>query len=245
MAWIIIPARYRSERFPGKALALLAGEPLIRHVCAGALKASSSVCVAVDDERVAAAVSHLPVRVVMTDQNLASGSDRVARAATVLGLDEDEIVINLQGDLPWIDPQLIRAVVAALEEDASVMVSTPVAPQRGRRGDCHDPNTVRAVLDRNNNALYFSRAPIPWSRDDEDIIWRRHIGVYGFRNRTLQRFVSLTAGVLEKIEKLEQLRLLEAGIPIRCVPGNWATAEVNTHEDLISLQKLVSLQNKE
>jgi 3-deoxy-manno-octulosonate cytidylyltransferase (CMP-KDO synthetase) len=237
MAWIIIPARYQSARFPGKVLAPLAGQPLICHVCAGALQASSLVCVAVDDERVAAAVSHLPGQVLMTDPDLASGSDRVARAAVMLGLDEDEIVVNLQGDLPWIDPQLIRAVVAALEEDASVMVSTPVVLEYGRRGNQDDPNTVRAVLDRNHNALYFSRAPIPWSRDDEDIIWRHHIGVYGFRNRMLQRFVSLPSGILEKIEKLEQLRLLEAGVPIRCVPGNWAVAEVNTREDLLSLQK--------
>jgi 3-deoxy-manno-octulosonate cytidylyltransferase (CMP-KDO synthetase) len=237
MAWIIIPARYQSVRFPGKVLAPLAGQPLICHVCAGALRAGSLVCVAVDDERVAAAVSHLPLRVLMTDPNLASGSDRVAQAATMLGLGEDEIVVNLQGDLPWIDPQLIHAVVAALEDDSSIMVSTPVALERGRRADQDNPNSVRAVLDRNNNALYFSRAPIPWSRDDEDITWRHHIGVYGFRNRMLQRFVSLPYGVLEKIEKLEQLRLLEAGIPIRCVPGNWKVDEVNTCEDLLLLQK--------
>ena len=229
---IIIPARYASSRFPGKAVALLKGRPMIHHVACRALAASRQVTVATDDQRIADAVRDLPVKVVFTDPDLPSGTDRVAAAARELKLDDNAIIVNLQGDLPAIAPELITLTAAPMQRDGDIAMATAVIEQDIQTG-FQDPNSVKAVLDGAGNALYFSRSPIPYDRSGQLKSFYHHIGLYVFRNWLLQKFVSLPVSNLEQIEGLEQLRVLEAGYKIRCVVSSYsAPAEVNTPEDV-------------
>jgi 3-deoxy-manno-octulosonate cytidylyltransferase (CMP-KDO synthetase) len=219
---VAIPARYASTRLPGKPLALLAGEPMVLHVARRALDAGArEVWVATDDARIAEAVSGLPgVHVAMTDPAHASGTDRLAECARKAGWSDEVIVVNLQGDEPFAPAAGIRAVAAALAASEAPMstLATPVE-------DAHtlfDPNVVKLVRNVRDEALYFSRAPIPWHRDafarSKDALpggqWLRHIGIYGYRAGFLQQIAALPPGGLEQIESLEQLRVLEAGFNI-------------------------------
>lgn len=216
---VAIPARHDASRLPGKPLRLLAGEPLVLHVARRALAAGASeVWVAADDDRIAAALEGAGVRVAMTAKDHASGSDRLAECARIAGWSEDTIVVNLQGDEPFAPAAGISAAAALLEESGAEMatLSTPVESL----GDLLDPNTVKVVRDASGDALYFSRAPMPWPRDHfaggRDSMppgghWLRHIGIYAYRAGFLQHFTALPPGRLEQIESLEQLRVLEAG----------------------------------
>ncbi|MGQ4659416.1 3-deoxy-manno-octulosonate cytidylyltransferase [Lysobacter sp. F6437] len=216
---VAIPARYSASRLPGKPLRLLAGEPLVLHVARRALAAGArEVWVAADDPRIAEALDGHGVRVAMTSVDHVSGTDRLAECARIAGWDDHTIVVNLQGDEPFAPAAGISAV-AELLRDSGAEMATLAAPVTDVE-TLLDPNAVKLVRADNGDALYFSRAPIPWPRDafatdsarmPEGHAWLRHIGIYGYRVRFLQRFAAMPAGRLERVESLEQLRVLEAG----------------------------------
>jgi 3-deoxy-manno-octulosonate cytidylyltransferase (CMP-KDO synthetase) len=238
---VAIPARFAATRLPGKPLRLLGGEPLVLHVARRALAAGArEVWVAADDVRIAAALADCGVRVAMTSTQHASGSDRLAECASIAGWSDDTIVVNLQGDEPFAPAEGIRAAADALEESGAEMstLATPVHDA----AQLFDPNTVKLVRSGNGDALYFSRAPIPWHRDafavDRERLpsaspWLRHIGLYAYRAGFLKRFAAMPPGRLEQIESLEQLRALEAGFRIRVemTPADFPPG-VDTEHDL-------------
>ncbi|WP_409476605.1 3-deoxy-manno-octulosonate cytidylyltransferase [Stenotrophomonas sp. Y-13] len=219
---VAIPARHASTRLPGKPLALLAGQPMVVHVARRALDAGArEVWVATDDRRIADALDGLDgIRVAMTRDDHASGTDRLAECARRAGWDEQAIVVNLQGDEPFAPAAGIRAVAATLAASEAPMatLATPVEDA----ATLFDPNVVKLVRNARGDALYFSRAPIPWHRDAfarstaqlPQAQWLRHIGIYGYRAGFLQQFAAMPPGTLEQIESLEQLRVLEAGFRI-------------------------------
>ena len=218
---VAIPARYASTRLPGKPLQLLGGEPLVLHVARRALDAGAAeVWVATDDTRVVDALAGTPVQVAMTSPDHASGTDRLAECAGIAGWDDARIVVNLQGDEPFAPASGIRAV-AALAADADVALATLAAPVTDVE-TLFDPNAVKVVRAGSGDALYFSRAPVPWPRDafalDRSRLpagaWWRHIGIYGYRAAFLKRFAAMPPSPLEQTEMLEQLRVLEAGFRI-------------------------------
>ena len=219
---VAIPARLAATRLPGKPLRLLGGEPLVLHVARRALAAGArEVWVAADDERIAGALAGSGVRIALTSPDHASGSDRLAECATQAGWGDDVLVVNLQGDEPFAPAAGIRAVAQVLHDSGAEM-STLAARIEGA-DELFDPNVVKLVCGAGGDALYFSRAPIPWPRDafahDRGTLpageaWLRHIGIYGYRAGFLKRFASLPPGRLERVESLEQLRALEAGFRI-------------------------------
>lgn len=238
---VAIPARYGASRLPGKPLRLLAGEPLVLHVARRALSAGArEVWVAADDPRIAEALAGSGVRVAMTSSAHPSGTDRLAECARIAGWGEDTLVVNLQGDEPFAPAEGIRAV-AALLRDSGAEMATLAAPITDAE-TLFDPNAVKLVQAANGDALYFSRAPLPWPRDafahDRSRLpdgghWLRHIGIYAYRAGFLQRFAAMPPGRLEQIESLEQLRVLEAGfrIAVAVTPAPFPPG-VDTPEDL-------------
>ena len=220
---VVIPARYASTRLPGKPLRLLAGEPLIRHVARRALTLDAeAVIVATDDARIAAAVRDLPVQAVMTRVDHVSGSDRLAECAERCGWEDARIVVNLQGDEPFVPAPAVHAAVDALASGDASMAT--LAVPLGTVEEWFDPDVVKLVRDTQGYALYFSRAPLPWARDalargrdqlPPDVPLLRHIGLYAYRAGFLRRFAALTSTPLERVESLEQLRALEHGHRIR------------------------------
>lgn len=239
---IVIPARHASTRLPGKPLADIGGKPMVVRVIEAAMRSQAmSVCVAADDERVAGAVRDSGYEVVMTRADHPSGTDRIAEVAQVLGWNGDEIVVNVQGDEPLIDPALIDAVAFALETDADAAMATAAHPLRSVE-EFFSPNVVKVVCDANGRAMYFSRAPIPWDRDgfaatrtslSNQLGAQRHVGLYAYRVGFLLRYGSLAMSPLEQIEALEQLRALWHGHAIRVVASAHAPAPgVDTAEDL-------------
>jgi 3-deoxy-manno-octulosonate cytidylyltransferase (CMP-KDO synthetase) len=245
---IVIPARYASTRLPGKPLADIAGQPMIVRVAAAARRArSEGVWVATDDERIAAAVRHHGFDAVMTNANHASGTDRIAEVADQLKWDDADIVVNVQGDEPLLDPVLIEAVANALRGDPDAAMATAAHPL-ATAADFFNPNVVKVVCDVRSRALYFSRAPIPWDRDrfavsrdalPVDLPARRHIGLYAYRVSFLRRFGQLAASPLEGCEALEQLRALWHGYPIQVVSiDHPPAAGVDTPEDLERVRRL-------
>jgi 3-deoxy-manno-octulosonate cytidylyltransferase (CMP-KDO synthetase) len=246
---VAIPARYAASRLPGKPLRLLAGEPLVLHVARRALAAGASeVWVAADDQRIAEALAGSGVRVAMTSTSHPSGTDRLAECARIAGWSDDTIVVNLQGDEPFAPAEGISAV-ATLLRDSSAEMATLAAPITDAE-TLFDPNAVKLVQAASGDALYFSRAPLPWPRDafmrdrsqlPEGGHWLRHIGIYAYRAGFLQRFAAMPPGRLEQIESLEQLRVLEAGFriavattPVPFPPG------VDTPEDLARAEAYIA-----
>ncbi|HSL19831.1 MAG TPA: 3-deoxy-manno-octulosonate cytidylyltransferase [Methylomirabilota bacterium] len=233
-----IPARWGSTRFPGKALAPLAGEPMIAHVVRRALAAATvdHVLVATDDERVAAAAEAAGAEAVLTGEH-PSGTDRVA--AALAGRSGLELVVNVQGDEPLLSGANIDALVAGMRAEPEVGMATLCRPLPVQRAD--DPNAVKVVLDGRRRALYFSRSAIPYPRDREAAqgLWRLHLGIYGFRPETLARFVALEPSPLERAEGLEQLRALENGISILVLDAPDPAFGVDTPEDLARAAELL------
>lgn len=231
----IIPARFASSRFPGKPLAEIAGAPMLQHVVEGARSARClrEVLVATDDERIAALCRRIDVRCVLTRAEHASGSDRLAEAAGAL---DDDVVVNIQGDEPLIEGFVIDKVVAALEDagqEAFMATAIHAAPERALA----DPNRVKVVCDAEGNALYFSRAPIPWRRTEKAPPVFQHVGLYAYRREFLLRYTRLAPTPLEQSEALEQLRALEHGFRIRCaVIENWVSLSVDRPEDIAPVE---------
>lgn len=213
----VIPSRYAAQRFPGKPLALISGKPMVQHVVERCLEAKcfSRVVVATDDPRISATVSAFGGEAIMTSPACASGTDRVAEVAAALKLAPQAVVINVQGDEPAVHPQALATLARAFE-DASVEMATLVrALEEVERAN---PNVVKALLDEAGNALYFSRADLPFQRDPAGPPPPRwaHLGLYGYRASVLRRLASLPPTLLEKTESLEQLRALGHGIRIAC-----------------------------
>ncbi len=245
---VVIPARFASSRLPGKPLADIAGQPMIVRVAAAARRArNDGVWVATDDARIVAAVARHGVDAVMTRADHPSGTDRIAEVADRLGWDDADIVVNVQGDEPLIDPAVVNAVADALHDDTGAAVAT-AAHRLMDAGDFFNPNVVKVVCDARGRALYFSRAPIPWDRDrfaagrdtlPADLAALRHIGLYAYRVGFLRRFGQLEAAPLERSESLEQLRALWHGYPIRVVTLDHPPAPgVDTAEDLDRVRRL-------
>jgi 3-deoxy-manno-octulosonate cytidylyltransferase (CMP-KDO synthetase) len=232
---IVIPARYASSRLPGKPLLRSTGKYLVQHVYERACLANKAaeVIVATDDPRIAAAVESFGGRVIMTRPDYPSGTDRVAEIAR--GLDAD-VVINLQGDEPQIDPAALDLLPELLARDPGAGVATLAAPITAREA-WTNPNCVKVVCDDNGRALYFSRSPVPFVRDGKPDFAARpprflqHLGLYAYRRNILLKLSSLPCGSLEELEKLEQLRALAHGLPIQVGVVAHAGHGVDTFED--------------
>jgi 3-deoxy-manno-octulosonate cytidylyltransferase (CMP-KDO synthetase) len=238
----VIPSRYESTRFPGKPLADLCGKPMIRHVYERVLKAGvvSSAVVATDDERIFRAVLDFGGRAVMTACRHRSGTDRIAEAVETMGLDDDDIVVNVQGDQPLFEPTQVNEVVAPLMGDASIPMSTLIY-RIVRDEEIGHPNAVKAVFDRDGFALYFSRATIPFVRDARKRAeYFKHHGIYAYRRGFLRTFNALPEGVLERLEALEQLRALENGFRIKVVVTECDSVEVDTPQELERVRRLIT-----
>ena len=238
----IIPSRFGSSRVPGKPLAVLAGKPLVAWVVEAAKRAKSldEVLVATDDERIAAAVESHGGRAVMTPSELPSGTDRIACAAGDFA--DDDILVNIQGDEPLIDPALVDELVAKLKTDPRWSMATAVTPIKSA-ADLAAKTVVKVVLDRDGGALYFSRAPIPCDRDRESDLssglYVRHLGIYAYRGAFLRRYIAEPPCDLEKTEKLEQLRALWMGAKIAVVRTNDEGVGVDTPEDAIRVERIL------
>lgn len=247
---VVIPARFESSRFPGKVLADIAGKPMVVRVAERAAKSGAkAVYVATDDSRIEAAARKHGIEVITTSADHATGTDRIAEAAAKLTLADETIVVNVQGDEPLIEPALIESVAAALHNAKDAVVSTACHPIR-RGEDISSPNVVKVVLDARGFALYFSRAPIPYARDDwagkgsgrdapEGLPCYRHIGIYAYRAGFLAEYARLTPSPLECFEALEQLRVLWHGYRIAvAISETEAPPGVDTPEDLAKVRKL-------
>lgn len=243
----IIPSRFGSSRFPGKPLAILAGKPLVAWVVEAVKRAKGldEVLVATDDERIVKAVEQHGGTAVMTPSDLPSGTDRIACAArNFLGHDfaDDDILVNVQGDEPLIDPALVERLAAKLKDDLRWSMATAVTPIRNA-ADFAAKTVVKVVLDREDGALYFSRAPIPCDRDHTPAfqggLYVRHLGIYAYRGAFLKRYIAEPPCELEKTEKLEQLRALWMGAKIAVVRTDDEGVGVDTPEDAARVEKLL------
>jgi 3-deoxy-manno-octulosonate cytidylyltransferase (CMP-KDO synthetase) len=245
---IVIPARYASSRLPGKPLLDIGGKPMIQRVyeTAGECQASE-VVIATDDQRILEASEGFGAKVCMTATNHPSGTDRIAEVASRMGWADDTIVVNLQGDEPRMPPSLPNQVALDMETHERADITTISAPISDR-DQLFDPHVVKVVTDAEGYALYFSRAPIPWHRDEflhnnnplpEDIGFARHIGLYAYRVGYLERYVNLSPSPMEQAESLEQLRVLWHG---GCIHVSAAETEpgpgIDTADDLVRVRKM-------
>jgi 3-deoxy-manno-octulosonate cytidylyltransferase (CMP-KDO synthetase) len=237
----IIPSRYASSRFPGKPLADLCGKPMIQHVYERVLQSNlvSAAAVATDDERIFAAVGKFGGKAIMTAGRHRSGTDRIAEAVDSLELNEEDIVVNIQGDQPIFEPDQIDEVTRPLREDPSLPMATLIY-RIVREEEITHPNCVKVVFDSAFNALYFSRSTIPYVRDDRHpIAYYKHHGIYAYRRSFLRTFTALEEGKLEQLESLEQLRALEFGHRIKVVETLHDSVEVDTPEELARVRKIL------
>ncbi|HOQ32795.1 MAG TPA: 3-deoxy-manno-octulosonate cytidylyltransferase [Candidatus Hydrogenedens sp.] len=245
---VVIPARYGSTRFPGKMLADLCGYPLVYHVYRQAKKAKyvGEVLVATDDERIQSALEPMGVPVIMTRADHASGTDRIAEVAEKR---TEEIIVNVQGDEPLLPPECIDSTIKPLLEDTQLQMSTACRNITDPSW-IQNPNIVKVITNQKGHAIYFSRSPIPYIRDEEQrkniegIYWQ-HIGLYVYRREFLLHISKLPQTPLEKLEKLEQLRVLENGYSIAVVPTNYEALGVDTPEDLAHVEKILKSREKE
>ncbi len=247
---VVIPARYASTRLPGKPMLEIAGKPMIQHVCERALASGAAeVAVATDDRRIAAAVEHLGVRACLTAATHQSGTDRLAEAVQTLGYENDEIVVNVQGDEPLIPVALIDQVAADLDAHPAAGMATLCHHIDSPR-DLFDPHVVKVVRSQDDYALYFSRATVPWDRDAFSLSTEvlpsraqhfRHIGLYAYRVRFVKAFVDWPRVPLEEMESLEQLRALWHGARIHVAEAVEPPAGgVDTEEDLARVRQVLS-----
>jgi 3-deoxy-manno-octulosonate cytidylyltransferase (CMP-KDO synthetase) len=254
---VVIPARYESTRFPGKALALIAGRPMIEHVYERAARARgiTRVLVATDDDRIARAVERFGGEAVMTSAAHTTGTDRLAEVAARI---ECDVIVNVQGDEPLVEPTMIEQAIAPFRDDPELLM-TSLRARIVDAAELADPNVVKVVVDRHDFALYFSRAPIPFTRETYAVgphfsaagsgptevgpycngPWR-HVGLYGYRRRFLPAFAALPPSPLEQTERLEQLRALEHGVRIKVLETPHFSIGVDTPADLAKVDALLA-----
>ncbi|MBN2031623.1 3-deoxy-manno-octulosonate cytidylyltransferase [bacterium] len=240
----IIPARFDSSRLPGKPLVDIGGKPMIQWVVERAHRAQllSRVLVATDDQNIFSRVQAIGAEVIMTPSRIASGTDRVAHVAKDL---EADILVNIQVDEPFIEPKEIDLVTSILMEDDQAVMGTLMKRIKNVE-ELTSPNTAKVVVDKQSYALYFSRSPIPFSRDKkgheawiQDQIYYKHVGIYSYRKDFLLQYSQWESTALENVEKLEQLRALENGYRIKVAETEFDTICVDTPEDLIKVRQLV------
>jgi len=246
---VVIPARYASQRLPGKPLRMLAGKTMLEHVYRRACQSEAAeVIIATDDARIREASESFHARVCLTAGTHTSGTERLAEVVAICGFDDHDIVVNLQGDEPLMPVVCIEQVAQALQQHADAQVST-LCTRIHRPDEIFDPNIVKVIRDKNETALYFSRAPIPWCRGSfdqqppliaEQAQHYRHIGLYAYRAGYIKTYVSQSQAMLEKVESLEQLRVLWHGGKIivpeaMAIPG----PGVDTEEDLKQVEALL------
>lgn len=241
---VVIPARFASERLPGKPLRLIAGLPMLQHVWQRAMESDAQeVVIATDDERIEIAAKEFGATVCMTAESHRSGTERIAEVAEILAWSDDQVVINLQGDEPLMPPAVVTACAALLDDPVADM-ATLASPLRSLE-DFRDPNIVKVVLDEYAFALYFSRAAIPYPRSDESdslalSTAMHHHGIYGYRCSVLRRLVKAEPSALERCEKLEQLRALGLGLRIKVgCPELRPGPGVDTELDLKAVDELM------
>ncbi|GMR15181.1 MAG: 3-deoxy-manno-octulosonate cytidylyltransferase [Gammaproteobacteria bacterium] len=245
---IVIPARYASERLPGKVLLDLAGRPLIQHVWQRAIESSAdSVVIATDDERILTAAKSFGARVVLTSSDHRSGSDRIAECANQLGWPDDQLVVNLQGDEPLMPASCLDQVAALLDARPDCEVASLYWPTTDA-AEVQNPDTVKVVTSLDGCALYFSRSPIPYERTYADVSaaiaagkrWKRHLGLYAYRMRALRRYTALSVTPLEAAESLEQLRIMDHGGRIAMARADkFIPPGIDNQEDLERVRKLM------
>lgn len=251
---IVIPARYGSSRLPGKPLLDICGKPMVQHVWERAQETGadlSNIWIATDDQRIADVVEGFGGQVVLTATEHLSGTDRLAEVANMLQWHDNDIVVNVQGDEPLIPAEYIQAAAERLHKDNQADIATLCCPIDTTE-DIFNPNCVKVVQNAAQHALYFSRAAIPWDRDNfsdkqyHQISehWRRHLGLYAYRVATLKKLASLTPAPIEILESLEQLRALYHGIKISLVHVDEAPAHgVDTHADADRVRDLMQQNN--
>jgi len=238
----IIPARYGSSRFPGKPLASISGRPMIEHVYrrVSRCREISEVFAATDDRRILSCVEGFGGRAVMTGGAHASGTDRIAECADRLDLDDGDVVVNVQGDQPLVDPAVLAEMIEPLLRDDSLPMSTLMVRIHDP-AELSNPNHVKVVCDARGFALYFSRHPIPFCRDaGSNGVHHKHLGLYAYRTAFLKTFAALPEGRLERAEKLEQLRALEHGYRIRVVKTARDSPEVDAPEDVERVESVAA-----
>ena len=243
---ILIPARYASTRFPGKPLAEIGGKPMINHVVEKASRVSQDVFVATDDERIYNCVSGFGGKAIMTSVDHRSGTDRCYEAyckAAALLEKEFDVVVNIQGDEPFIRPEQVEDLISCFE-NPEIQIAT-LAKKFENNADVFDPNKVKVVVSALGTALYFSRSPIPYCRGKEQAEWiemtdfYKHVGMYAYRPQVLKEITELAPGVLEKAESLEQLRWLENGYKIAVKPTDHESIGIDTPDDLERANKAI------
>ncbi len=250
---IVIPARFASERLPGKVLLDLEGQPLLQHVWQRACASSAkTVIIATDDERIAGVAKGFGARVVLTRTDHQSGSDRIAECAQKMGWSDGQRVVNLQGDEPLMPPACLDQVAALLDQRPDCEVASLYWPI-SEAAEVLNPNAVKVVTDSKNRALYFSRAPIPYARSYESIDeamdagleWKRHLGLYAYRLSALRRYTACAPMPLETSERLEQLRIMEQGGQIAMAAAcEFIPAGIDTPEDLQRVRKIIQDNNR-
>lgn len=234
----VIPARYTSTRFPGKPLADIAGKPMVQHVYEKCLSSAllDEVLVATDDKRIFDIVSDFGGNAVMTSKKHRSGTDRIAEAVKNIKCD---IVVNIQGDEPVISPLNINKAIEPLIQNKNVNAAT-LCIKISDNKEISNPNIVKVAIDKNNNALYFSRSVIPFNRDNSNTDHYKHIGLYVYRKDYLMKLIKIKPSKLELTEKLEQLRILESGGSIRVVKTKIDSFSVDSPADLRKIRKLIN-----
>ncbi|MCJ7498114.1 MAG: 3-deoxy-manno-octulosonate cytidylyltransferase [candidate division Zixibacteria bacterium] len=231
----VIPVRYNSSRLPGKPLIPLRGKPLIQRVYERASKSKllDSLFVATDDQRIENKVKGFGGKVVLTSQKPKTGSDRVAEAVKNLNYD---LVLNIQGDEPFLKPEMLDELISFMQKNKYVRMGT-LAKKVKDKDFFENPDRVKVVLDKNGNAIYFSRFPVPFRRKKEKSDYYEHIGVYAFRKKFLSRYAELKQTPWEKSESLEQLRVLENGYKIKVLLTKYGSKSINSHVDLKGIKK--------
>ena len=234
----VIPARWASTRFEGKVLAQIKGKPMIQHVWERSKKSErlEDLIIACDDERIIRAVEKFGAKAVLTSQDHASGTDRIAQAIESI---DANIIVNIQGDEPLINHAIIDSLVEALIDDPSYSMAT-VIKAIDDQSELKDPNIVKVVVDGEMNALYFSRAAIPYHHEtQEEVVYYKHLGIYAYQRELLLSYKNLPISNLEKSEKLEQLRALEYGYKIKTIVTDINTIGVDTPNDITKVESLL------
>ncbi len=240
----VIPARYGSSRFEGKVLADILGKPMLQHVWERAKQAMSldEVIIACDDERVRKVALGFGAKAIMTSRDHTSGTDRIVEVVNPIDV---KVVVNIQADEPLIHPLMIDSLADILLKDNSITMAT-LMKRIEETSDINNPHVVKVVVDKNNFAIYFSRSPIPYRSPDSEIkepVYFKHIGIYGYTKDFLFTYKNLPVSNLEKIEKLEQLRVLEEGFKIKVIETKFDTVGVDTPQDLEKVKEILSQEN--